>query len=120
MGQTSDDKGSPPWGSWTVLQDENDFKVKRIEVKPGHRLSYQRHLRREEHWQIVRGRGKVTIDGTDYLLDTGDCIRIPRGALHRIQNTDSIELVFIEVQRGDYFGEDDIIRVEDDYGRGSI
>ncbi len=111
--------GTPPWGKWLVLQDEDDFKVKRIEVLPGHRLSYQKHFKREEHWQIVRGKGKVTIDGKDYYLNAGDCISIPKEALHRIENIDEKELVFIEVQRGEYFGEDDIVRIEDDYGRNT-
>ncbi|HOV89657.1 MAG TPA: phosphomannose isomerase type II C-terminal cupin domain [Syntrophorhabdaceae bacterium] len=111
--------GTPPWGKWLVLQDEDDFKVKRIEVLPGHRLSYQRHSKREEHWQIVRGKGKVTIDGKDYYLDAGECISIPKEALHRIENIGEKELVFIEVQRGEYFGEDDIVRIEDDYGRNT-
>jgi len=111
--------GTPPWGKWLVLLDERDFKVKRIEVLPGHRLSYQKHFKREEHWQIVRGTGMVTIDGKDYVLKPGDCINIPRESFHRIKNIGETELVFIEVQRGEYFGEDDIIRIEDDYGRNS-
>lgn len=111
--------GMPPWGRWFVLQDEDDFKVKRIEVLPGHRLSYQKHFKREEHWQIVRGEAKITIDGKDYFLKAGECIRIPKEAFHRIQNTGQKELIFIEVQRGEYFGEDDIVRIEDDYGRNS-
>ena len=111
------EKAAPPWGKWFVLQDEPDFKVKRIEVLPGKRLSYQMHFKREEHWQIVRGEAKVTIDGKDHALKAGDCIRITRQALHRIENTGTTLLIFIEVQRGDYFGEDDIVRVEDDFGR---
>lgn len=110
-------KGMPPWGRWFVIQDELDFKVKRIEVFPGKKLSYQKHLKREEHWQIVRGEGKVTIDGREYLLGSGDCINIGKEELHRIENTGRETLVFIEVQRGEYFGEDDIVRIEDDYGR---
>jgi mannose-6-phosphate isomerase-like protein (cupin superfamily) len=110
-------KSTPPWGRWSVIQDEIDFKVKKIEVFPGMRLSYQKHLKREEHWQVVRGEGKVTIDGREYLLNTGDCINIAREALHRIENIGKETLIFIEVQRGEYFGEDDIVRVEDDYGR---
>ena len=109
--------GEPPWGRWFVLQDEPDFKVKRIEVYPGKRLSYQKHSRRYERWEIVRGNGKVTINGAYYLLTTGDGITIPRESLHRIENVGLADLVFIEVQRGEYFGEDDIVRVEDDFGR---
>ncbi|HRR72139.1 MAG TPA: phosphomannose isomerase type II C-terminal cupin domain [Syntrophorhabdaceae bacterium] len=119
MSSKDEKVGTPPWGRWLVLQDEVDFKVKRIEVLPGHRLSYQKHFRREEHWQIVRGEAKVTIDGIDYTLKAGACIRIPRESFHRIQNTGDKELIFIEVQRGDYFGEDDIVRIEDDYGRNT-
>lgn len=110
-------EGFPPWGNWFVLDDQEHFKVKRIEVLPGKRLSYQKHFKREEHWQIVRGQARVTIDGQDFLLGEGECIRVARGALHRIENTGQVLLVFIEVQKGDYFGEDDIVRVEDDYGR---
>lgn len=84
---------------------------------PGHRLSYQKHDKREEHWQVVRGEAKVTIDGQDHAVGAGECIRIPKGALHRIENAGTELLVFIEVQRGEYFGEDDIIRIADDYGR---
>jgi mannose-6-phosphate isomerase-like protein (cupin superfamily) len=110
-------KGTPPWGRWSVIQDETDFKVKRIDVFPGKRLSYQKHFKREEHWQVVRGEGNVVIDGREYLLKPGDCINIEKEALHRIENIGKELLVFIEVQRGEYFGEDDIVRVEDDYGR---
>ena len=107
-----------PWGHFLVLTDEPDHKVKRIVVRPGQRLSLQRHSRREEHWFVVRGEALVTVDGTEVALSPGGAIDIPRGALHRIFNRGGGELVFIEVQRGDYFGEDDIERREDDYGRG--
>jgi mannose-6-phosphate isomerase len=111
------DTAKPPWGRWLVLQDEADYKVKRIEVYPGKRLSYQKHLKRYERWEIVRGYAKVTLDGTEYHLKPGDGITIPVEALHRIENVGPTDLVFIEVQRGEYFGEDDIVRVEDDFGR---
>jgi mannose-6-phosphate isomerase len=110
-------EGLPPWGNWLVLDDQEHFKVKRIEVFSGKRLSYQKHFRREEHWQVVRGQARVTIDGQDFLLGEGECIRVAREALHRIENTGQELLVFIEVQKGDYFGEDDIVRIEDDYNR---
>jgi mannose-6-phosphate isomerase-like protein (cupin superfamily) len=110
-------KDMPPWGRWFVIQDEMDFKVKRIEVLPGKRLSYQKHFKREEHWHIVRGEGKVTIDGREYVLGPGNCINIGKEALHRIENIGRKTLIFIEVQRGEYFGEDDVVRIEDDYGR---
>jgi mannose-6-phosphate isomerase len=106
-----------PWGTYTVLDDDGSHKVKRIVVTPGQRLSYQRHARRSEHWFIVHGRAKVVLDGVDHVLDAGDSIDIPVGTNHRIQNETDAEVVFIEVQHGEYFGEDDIVRIEDDYGR---
>jgi mannose-6-phosphate isomerase len=111
------ERQSPPWGTWAVLQDEPDFKVKRIEVLPGKRLSYQKHMRRYERWEVVRGEGKVTLDGQEQIVKAGQGVTIPAGALHRIENSGPAMLVFIEVQRGSYFGEDDIVRVEDDFGR---
>jgi mannose-6-phosphate isomerase-like protein (cupin superfamily) len=106
-----------PWGTYTVLADEADHKVKRIEVRPGQRLSYQRHARRAEHWFVVSGVGALRLDGIDSLVSAGHAVDIPAGAAHRIENPGTEPLVFIEVQRGDYFGEDDIVRLEDDYGR---
>lgn len=106
-----------PWGSYTVLEDAPDHKVKRIEVLPAKRLSYQRHEKRAEHWFVVQGEGVVTIDGVDHPVSQGTAIDIPLGAAHRIANTGNETLVFIEVQHGEYFGEDDIIRLEDDFGR---
>ena len=84
---------------------------------PGKRLSLQRHRRRSEHWHLIRGEGLVTINGREIMLKPGDSIDIPRGAAHRIQNPGNEIMAFIEVQQGDYFGEDDIERLEDDYGR---
>lgn len=108
-----------PWGSWQVLDDANDYKVKRVTVKPGHRLSYQKHFKREEFWMIVHGEAEVTLDGKLYKLKPGENIFIPKESAHRIANNEkNIEnVVFIEIQRGEYFGEDDIVRLEDDYGR---
>ena len=106
-----------PWGSYEVLEDAPSHKVKRIEVRPGRRLSYQRHQRRAEHWFVVSGTAKVTIDGAEHVLTGGMAIDIPMGAAHRVANTAENELVFIEVQHGEYFGEDDIERLEDDFGR---
>ncbi len=106
-----------PWGSYTVLEDAPTHKVKRIEVLPGKRLSYQRHERRAEHWFFLRGAGLVTLDGEEVPVFAGGNIDIPRGAAHRIANVHEDPLIFIEVQHGDYFGEDDIIRLEDDFGR---
>ena len=106
-----------PWGSFTVLEDATGHKVKRLEVFAGKRLSYQRHERRAEHWFVVQGDGVVTIDGVDHPVTKGTSIDIPLGAAHRMANTGAETLVFIEVQHGSYFGEDDIIRLEDDFGR---
>ena len=106
-----------PWGGYTVLAEAGDFKVKTIEVHPGQRLSYQRHSRRAEHWFVVRGEGVVTLDGTDIKVRRGDTVNVGLGAAHRIRNTGPDPLVFVEVQHGDYFGEDDIVRLDDDYGR---
>lgn len=106
-----------PWGYYTVLSDEPDHKVKRICVFPGKRLSLQRHGRRREHWYLIRGEAVATVDGRETILRAGDAVDIPRGASHRIRNVGENEAAFIEVQTGDYFGEDDIERIEDDYGR---
>lgn len=108
-----------PWGGYTVLDDADDCKVKRITVTPGKRLSYQQHARRAEHWLVVSGRATVTLDGEEIDLAAGDAIDIPRGAAHRVANNGAEPLVFVEVQLGDYFGEDDIVRLDDDYGRTS-
>ena len=107
-----------PWGSFTILDEGENFKVKRLEVLPGKRLSYQRHSRRSEHWFVVRGTAKVTLNEKEILLRTGEAIDVPVGTAHRIENTpDNEKLVLIETQTGDYFGEDDIERLDDDFGR---
>ncbi|HQZ97376.1 MAG TPA: phosphomannose isomerase type II C-terminal cupin domain [Pyrinomonadaceae bacterium] len=107
-----------PWGTFTVLDEGENYKVKRIEVLPGKRLSYQRHSRRAEHWYVVRGIAKVTLNGVDILVDSGNAIDIAREDAHRVENPHAEEtLVFIETQTGDYFGEDDIVRLDDDFGR---
>jgi mannose-6-phosphate isomerase-like protein (cupin superfamily)/glycosyltransferase involved in cell wall biosynthesis len=108
---------SPPWGRWEVLLDEPTYKVKRITVLPDKRLSYQKHFKREEHWTIVQGQALVTLDGQELTLSAGETVNIPHQTAHRIANPGPENLVFIEVQRGTYFGEDDIIRLQDDYGR---
>ena len=107
-----------PWGTYTVLAEGECFKVKTIEVRPEQRLSYQRHARRSEHWFVVAGEGVVTLDGNRVEVRTGDAVDVPQGTAHRIHNTGVVPLVFVEVQHGDYFGEDDITRLDDDYGRG--
>jgi mannose-6-phosphate isomerase len=106
-----------PWGTFTVLDEGRDYKVKRIEVLAGKRLSYQRHARRAEHWVVVAGTARVTLDGRDVTLSVGETIDIAVGSAHRVANPGEEMLVFIEVQRGDYLGEDDITRLEDDYDR---
>lgn len=107
-----------PWGNYTVLDSGEGFQVKRIEILPEKRLSYQRHARRAEHWQIVRGTAKVTLNGQETLVEKGGLVDIPIGMKHRVENPHAGELlVFIEVQLGDYLGEDDIERFEDDFGR---
>jgi len=119
---STDDKGREfderPWGSFTVLDDESfDHKVKRLVVHPGKRLSYQRHRQRAEHWFIVSGVATVTLDGREFDLGPGGSVDIDVGMAHRCENRGSSPVVFIEVQRGTYFGEDDIVRIEDDFGR---
>ena len=108
-----------PWGSYTVLEEDPGFKVKRIEVLPGKRLSYQKHAQRAEHWFVVEGTAKVTLDDKEITVPAGEAIDIPIGAAHRVENPDEGNLVFIEVQRGSYLGEDDIVRLQDDYGRSA-
>ena len=106
-----------PWGAFVVLDDGPLGKVKRITVDPGQRLSYQRHHRRAEHWFVVSGTAVVTLDGVDREIGVGEAVDIPLGAAHRVRNPGDELLVFVEVQQGDYFGEDDIVRLDDDYGR---
>ena len=106
-----------PWGTFTVLDEGDGFKVKRIEVFPGKRLSYQKHSQRAEHWVVVQGTAKVTLDDREIVVEAGQAIDIRVGSAHRVENTGEKPLVFIEVQRGDYLGEDDIVRLQDDFGR---
>ena len=106
-----------PWGRYEVLQESNLHKVKCIYVNPGSRLSYQRHQKRAEHWFIVSGTAMVTLNGESFHRVAGETVDVEIGDLHRIANQGSQELVFIEVQTGSYFGEDDIERIEDDYSR---
>ena len=106
-----------PWGRYTVLGGSDGYQVKEIVVDPGKRLSYQRHARRSEHWFVVGGAGQVVLDGRARNVGVGDAVDIGTGELHRIGNTGPEALVFIEVQVGDYLGEDDIERIDDDFGR---
>ena len=106
-----------PWGMFEILLDSDNCKVKRITVKPGGRLSYQYHHKRSEHWVIASGEAKVFVEGKIKNLKKGDSIDIPIKAKHYIQNSSSDKLIVIETQLGDYFGEDDIIRLDDPYNR---
>lgn len=106
-----------PWGSYVVLGGGDGYQVKKIVVAPNRRLSYQRHAHRSEHWLVVGGAGQVVLDGRTRDVVVGHVVDIPIGQLHRIGNTGTEPLVFIEIQLGDYLGEDDIERTDDDFGR---
>ena len=106
-----------PWGNYTVINDQPNYKLKIIEVNPGQRLSYQYHNFRAEVWTVIQGSGEVLIDDKIKKVQYGDCVTIDVKAKHRIANTSKSNLVFIEVQTGSYFGEDDIVRIQDDYNR---
>lgn len=106
-----------PWGKYEILKDTPQFKSKVIEVHPYEQLSYQSHTKREEHWIITQGVGEVVLDDKIIPVQAGSYVKIPLGAKHRMRNTGSTKLEFIEVQMGSYFGEDDIIRYQDDYKR---
>ena len=119
---TRDDRGREldyrPWGAYWVLDDERaDHKVKRLVVEPGKRLSYQRHRHRAEHWFVVAGTATVILDGAEITLAPGQSVDIAVGQAHRCENRGTEPVTFIEVQTGTYFGEDDIERLEDDFGR---
>ena len=106
-----------PWGEYEILLDEKDVKVKRIRVKPNSRLSYQYHHKRQEQWTVVSGNLTIVLDDEKVFRSPGESIKIPLGARHRAWNETDEDVVFIEVQTGTYFGEDDIVRIEDDYNR---
>jgi len=106
-----------PWGKFEILSNNKNYKSKIITVDPGHRLSYQSHQKRSEHWVIVSGQGQVTLDDKEQKIKAGDHVHIPVKSKHRIANTGKEALQFIEVQTGTYFGEDDIERFQDDYSR---
>jgi mannose-6-phosphate isomerase len=122
MPETGTTNASPlyderPWGTFTVLDEGENFKVKRIEVLPGKRLSYQKHAQRAEHWMVVAGEAKVTLDDEEITVAAGETVDIPIEAKHRVENASAEKLIFIEIQRGSYLGEDDIVRFSDDFGR---
>ncbi len=106
-----------PWGSFAVLDEGNGYKVKRLVVKAGQRLSLQRHRLRAEHWVVVSGAPRVIISGRARRLKAREAVTVPKGAWHRIENPGRTPAVLIEVQHGPYLGEDDIVRRHDDYGR---
>jgi len=106
-----------PWGHYDNLLESNDHKIKELVVNPGERLSLQKHQRRAEYWTVVSGAALVTVGEKEIPLKQGQSVDIPQGAVHRIMNPGEVPLIIVEVQMGDYFGEDDIIRLEDDYDR---
>lgn len=111
-------KSHRPWGSYRVLLDEDSCKVKKICVNPGECLSYQYHHKRSEDWIITKGSGIMRLDDDEFAVKVGSVIHIPKLSRHSIKNTEESELLeFVEVQTGEYFGEDDIVRLEDRYGR---
>lgn len=106
-----------PWGEYWVLEDTPKYKVKRIQVNPSQRLSYQYHYNRSEVWTIVEGSAIIVLNGVEKEYNVGGVIIIPQGVKHRIENKTCQKVIFIEIQYGSYFGEDDIVRIEDDYNR---
>lgn len=106
-----------PWGSFTVLEEGRGYKIKRIEVKPGHRLSLQMHHHRSEHWIVVSGTARVECDGQEKMLSSNESTYVPACTSHRLENPGVLPLILIEVQNGEYLGEDDIVRYQDDYSR---
>ena len=117
MEQKKVTKQETVWGKWEIIHETSGCKVKQLTINPNQRLSYQKHMKRQESWTIIQGSALVTLDGSQHNLTYGDNIFIPKESLHRIANKNKDALVIIEVQTGTYFGEDDIIRIEDDYGR---
>ena len=111
------DETQRPWGRYEILQESSIHKTKCVYLLPGKRLSYQRHQKRSEHWFIVQGNAEVTLEGKVSQLSPGETITVGIGQLHRIANIGTEEVIFIEVQTGTYFGEDDIERIDDDFGR---
>lgn len=111
------ERGERPWGSYVVLDENVNYKIKRIEVKPGERLSLQKHHHRSEHWIVVSGSAKVTCGELEFVVNVNESTFIPIGRNHRLENPGKIPLVIIEVQSGEYLGEDDIVRYDDDYNR---
>lgn len=108
-----------PWGTYTVLLDDDKCKVKKIVIKSGQAPSYQYHFKRNEYWIIIKGKGTLKLDDVERELKEGDSIFIPKLSKHQFKNTGDTDIEFIEIQTGEYFGEDDIVRIQDNYGRVS-
>lgn len=106
-----------PWGGFEILSDQKEFKAKRITIDAGAQLSYQSHQKRNEHWVIISGAAEFVLNEKTTTLKPGDSVHIPAGAKHRLRNPGKVPLIFVEVQTGSYFGEDDIVRYQDDYNR---
>lgn len=106
-----------PWGTYFNALEEPGFKIKKIVVKPDSRLSLQSHVRRSEHWVVAQGTALVTVGEQEIKMERDQYIYIPKGSIHRLQNLGKDDLILIEVQLGDYLGEDDIKRYQDDYNR---
>lgn len=110
-------KVEKPWGCYETIYVDENTQVKVIRIHPGHRPSYQFHYYRTETWVLVKGEGLLTLEDKTSKVDKGDVVFVAKGAKHRIENTGTEDLIFVEVQMGEYFGEDDIVRVSDDYSR---
>ena len=111
------DSEERPWGSWHVIDVDEGFKIKRIHVNAHSRLSLQTHEHRSEHWVVITGTATCTVGDDTIVVHAEESIDVPQGAAHRIANEGDVELIIVEVQMGSYTGEDDIVRLEDDYGR---
>lgn len=109
-----------PWGTYTVLEDKAGYKIKKIMVKPGKRLSLQKHFHRNEHWIVVSGTATVQVEEKTYIVRENESTYIKSGEIHRLENLGKIPIILIEAQVGSYTGEDDIVRIEDDYKRENI
>jgi mannose-6-phosphate isomerase len=109
-----------PWGRWTLLEEGPGYKIKRIEVKPGHRLSLQLHHHRSEHWIILSGTARVVKNGEVLYVHTHESTFVPATTRHRVENPGLLPLVILEVANGEYIAEEDIVRFEDDYKRAPV
>ncbi|NLD96522.1 MAG: cupin domain-containing protein, partial [Synergistaceae bacterium] len=110
-------EGARPWGGYELLHQGERFAIKRVTVLPGKRLSLQYHHHRSEHWVVVRGAALVTLDGEERYVNEGESVFIPKHCVHRLENPGKVMLELVEVRGGEYIEEDDIVRIEDDYGR---